>query len=33
MVFTDTLWPDFGERDINAAIAQYQRRDRRFGGL
>ena len=33
MVFTDTLWPDFGEKDINAAIAQYQKRDRRFGGL
>ena len=33
MVFTDTLWPDFGEKDINAAIVQYQKRDRRFGGL
>ena len=33
MVFTDTLWPDFGEKDINAAIAQYQKRDRRFGEL
>ena len=33
MLFTDTLWPDFGEKDINAAIVQYQKRDRRFGGL
>ena len=31
--FTDTLWPDFGETDIRAAIAAYQRRDRRFGGV
>lgn len=30
--FTDTLWPDFGERDMLAAIAAYGRRDRRFGG-
>ena len=33
LVFTDTLWPDFGEADIDAAIAQYQKRERRFGGL
>ena len=33
LVFTDTLWPDFGEKDINAAIAEYARRSRRFGGL
>jgi undecaprenyl diphosphate synthase len=33
LIFTDTLWPDFGEKDIDAAIAQYQTRDRRFGGL
>ena len=33
LVFTDTLWPDFGENDINAAIAEYARRSRRFGGL
>jgi undecaprenyl diphosphate synthase len=29
--FSDVLWPDFTEKDINAAIAAYQRRDRRFG--
>lgn len=33
LVFTDTLWPDFSEADIDAAIAQYQKRERRFGGL
>ena len=33
LVFTDTLWPDFGEKDIDAAIDQYRKRDRRFGGL
>jgi undecaprenyl diphosphate synthase len=27
------LWPDFDEREINRAIAAYQRRDRRFGGV
>ena len=31
--FTDTLWPDFGPAEINAAIAAYQQRDRRFGGV
>ena len=33
LIFTDTLWPDFGEKDIDAAIDQYRKRDRRFGGL
>ena len=33
LVFTDTLWPDFGEADIDAAIAEYRQRQRRFGGL
>lgn len=28
---TPTLWPDFGERDLLAAIASYQGRERRFG--
>ena len=31
LYFTETLWPDFGEKDINAAIAAYQTRDRRYG--
>jgi undecaprenyl diphosphate synthase len=30
---TDTLWPDFGRSDLLEAIAEYQSRDRRFGGL
>ena len=30
---TDVLWPDFRERDLLTAIASYQQRDRRFGGL
>ena len=32
MVFTDTLWPDFSENDLKQAIAEYQSRQRRFGG-
>ena len=31
--FCDTLWPDFGERDLDEAIVAYQQRDRRFGGV
>lgn len=31
MVFVDTLWPDFGRRELEDAIAEYGRRDRRFG--
>ena len=30
---TDTLWPDFGRADLLRAILDYQKRDRRFGGL
>lgn len=30
---TDTLWPDFDERELDKAIAAYGRRDRRFGGV
>jgi undecaprenyl diphosphate synthase len=32
LVFTDTLWPDFGEDDLRGALAEYARRRRRFGG-
>ena len=28
-----TLWPDFSSRDLYGAVAEYQRRSRRFGGL
>lgn len=31
LYFTETLWPDFRERDFLSAIAAYQLRDRRFG--
>jgi undecaprenyl diphosphate synthase len=30
---TDTLWPDFRRMDLLHAILDYQKRDRRFGGL
>ena len=30
---TDTLWPDFRRQHLLNAIVDYQRRDRRFGGL
>jgi len=32
LVFVDTLWPDFGERQLREALAQYANRRRRFGG-
>ena len=31
--FTDVLWPDFDEKELDRAIAAYSRRDRRFGGV
>ena len=31
LYFTDTYWPDFDERALDAAIASYRRRERRFG--
>ena len=31
-VFMDVLWPDFGPRDLDKAIEEYHRRNRRFGG-
>ncbi|QGT99200.1 Undecaprenyl diphosphate synthase [Candidatus Syntrophocurvum alkaliphilum] len=30
---TEKLWPDFGEKDLIKAIVDYQKRDRRFGGI
>ena len=30
--FTDTLWPDFSEKDIDKAIISFASRDRRYGG-
>ena len=31
--FTDTLWPDFGPKDLDLAIEAYNKRNRRFGGV
>ncbi len=31
-VFMNVLWPDFGPEDLDQAIAEYHRRNRRFGG-
>jgi undecaprenyl diphosphate synthase len=33
LVFTDVLWPDFRTRDLVDAISEFQRRDRRYGGI
>jgi undecaprenyl diphosphate synthase len=33
LVFTDVLWPDFRREHLFEAVREYQRRDRRFGGL
>jgi undecaprenyl diphosphate synthase len=33
LCFIDTLWPDFGREDLGAALADFRRRERRFGGL
>mgnify|MGYP000641301365 CR=1 FL=1 len=31
LYFTNTLWPDFTKEDLNHAIIEYQKRERRFG--
>lgn len=33
LFFTDTYWPDFEQKDFDAAIAFFNSRERRFGGL
>jgi undecaprenyl diphosphate synthase len=33
LVMTDALWPDFRKRDYFSALLEFQRRERRFGGL
>ncbi len=33
LFFTECLWPDFGEAEIDAALQAFARRDRRFGGV
>ena len=31
--FSDILWPDFTEKDINDILFDYEKRNRRFGGV
>jgi undecaprenyl diphosphate synthase len=33
LLFVETLWPDFDEAQMGAALAEYSRRERRYGGL
>jgi undecaprenyl diphosphate synthase len=33
LYFTDCMWPDFGEAELEAALAEFRRRERRFGGV
>jgi undecaprenyl diphosphate synthase len=33
LVFSDCLWPEFGDAELDAALADFARRDRRFGGV
>ncbi|WP_374585753.1 isoprenyl transferase [Ideonella dechloratans] len=33
LYFTDCLWPDFDEAELDKAFADFARRDRRFGGV
>lgn len=33
LFFTDALWPDFDDAHLEQALASYQQRNRRFGGL
>jgi undecaprenyl diphosphate synthase len=33
LLFTDRMWPDFDEGDLDAAIEQFQHRERRFGAV
>jgi undecaprenyl diphosphate synthase len=33
LYFSDCLWPEFGDAELDAALAEYARRDRRFGGV
>ncbi len=33
LYFTDTYWPDFNKKELIKALIDYQKRDRRYGGL
>lgn len=33
LYFTDVLWPDFGPEELRKAVIEFQKRERRYGGL
>ena len=33
LVFSECLWPEFGDAELDSALAEYARRDRRFGAV
>jgi undecaprenyl diphosphate synthase len=33
LLFTERMWPDFDQADLDAALEEFKRRDRRFGGV
>jgi undecaprenyl diphosphate synthase len=33
LLFTDRMWPDFDATDLDAALGEFSRRERRFGGI
>jgi undecaprenyl diphosphate synthase len=33
LVFTECLWPEFDTEELDSALAQYARRERRFGAV
>jgi undecaprenyl diphosphate synthase len=33
LVFTPRMWPDFSGKDLEAAVSEFRRRDRRFGAV
>jgi undecaprenyl diphosphate synthase len=33
LYFSDVLWPDFTEADLDAALDDFRQRERRFGGV
>jgi len=33
LLFTDRMWPDFDATDLDAALGEFSRRERRFGGV
>jgi undecaprenyl diphosphate synthase len=33
LVFSKTMWPDFGGEDLRSAVEEFRTRERRFGAL